>query len=48
MRTFGYAVIGAGVLILPYYFKRNGVMGAVLLGLSLLSVWQRVLRHAET
>lgn len=42
MRTLGYLVIGAGVVILPYYFKRNGVLGAVLLGLSLVQVWQRL------
>lgn len=42
MRNLGYLVIGAGVVILPYYFKRNGVWGAVLLGLSLVQVWQRL------
>lgn len=42
MRTLGYLAIGAGVLILPYYFKRNGFWGAALLGLTILDVWQRI------
>lgn len=46
MRTLGYLVIGAGVALLPYYFKRNGIWGAALLGLSMMQVWQRI--HPKT
>ncbi len=42
MRTLGYLALGAGVVLLPYYFKRNGIWGAALLGLSLVQIWQRI------
>lgn len=45
MKTIKYLTVGVGVLLFPYYVKRNGVMGGILLGLTLLNLWQQIPPH---
>ncbi len=41
-RTVGLVLLGIGVAVIPFYAKRNGVVGAILLGLSLVNLWQKL------